>query len=258
MDDSPLAKLPAEIRNNIIAMVLILDCVVSVMVSAKSPGVTIGSTVRSAVQSAYACIGTCKQLREECGPVFYASNTFVICTMLGPYVATRWTQKRHPDAAMEVTLMRGGWWYCLGDNVQHLRSTVIKYPEPFALYQSGDLDEERGYLLDSIGGLRSLMRGTPAALSASFTFQWDKNDDYFDEAVDEIHAHRCSMSVPVTGSWEAARSVIEHCMRRTLAECYEDEPLAFVAQQLGATRDLHIYGLLNDLRDRGVFSDGAK
>ncbi|KAK4901120.1 hypothetical protein LTR27_001676 [Elasticomyces elasticus] len=201
--------------------------------------------------------GTCRQLREECGPVFYASNTFEICTMLGPYVATRWTQKRHPDAAMEVTLVRGGWWYCLGNNVQHLRSIVIKYPEPFALYQGGDYDEERSYLLDSIGGLRSLMRGTPATLSAAFTFQWDKDDDYFDEAVDEIHAHRCSMSV-LTGSWEAARSAVEDCMRRTLAECYEDEPLAFVTQQLGATRDLHIYGLLNDLRDRGVFSDGGK
>ncbi|KAK5682468.1 hypothetical protein LTS10_005596 [Elasticomyces elasticus] len=209
MDAAPIGKLPPEIRNGIFALVLTLDFEVTVIVSPDSPGIILDSASRPGVHTALACMAVCKQLRTECSPVFYGANIFRLRSMFGP-PGNHMGPGRHRNVTMEMAIVRGGWLYCLGENVQHLRSIIIEYPDTYPRFGiAAAQDDVHFYMRDSIKGMRQLFRSTPATLSVSFFVQW--------VLVDGL-THDCKMLFDMTSSYGRARDAVMEWARRVSME----------------------------------------
>jgi len=119
MDNSPLSKLPREIRDEIYTLSLQHDQTITICTSS-TKDFAIRSQDVAPHTLALALTKTCKQIHHEALPLFFKTNSFVFFTcILGRYHPLadfrEWisnTLNKHQTSAGSIEIHLGGIWNC--------------------------------------------------------------------------------------------------------------------------------------------------
>lgn len=78
-ENSPVAKLPPQLRNSIFGLLLLAPKAVSIDMSSKPEGLPqLPASDNIQARDALALMVTCKQIRNESAATFYDANEFII------------------------------------------------------------------------------------------------------------------------------------------------------------------------------------
>ncbi|KAK5117810.1 hypothetical protein LTR85_008785 [Meristemomyces frigidus] len=125
MDNSPLGKVPPELRNNIFDLVLLPPPDTSINMLASPYGLPKPSRDSKAhLRDALALMATCKQIRQESSTTFYGANDFFIDVSEGRRENCQADLRR---AIASESRMMCRWLDGLGPNAAHLRNITIYF-----------------------------------------------------------------------------------------------------------------------------------
>ncbi|KAK5117809.1 hypothetical protein LTR85_008784 [Meristemomyces frigidus] len=182
MEHSPLARLPAEIRNDIFELVVVMDEVIEYPdyeLEGRLPrndwNHSNGSDSETEedgenrydfpMADAFALMSTCKQIRAECLSTFYATTAFRFD--IEPTSSMNAAERR-AKAERGISLL-GRWVKSLGQGAQHLRTITIK----LEMWVPQDSAHHRPhYLARIIHRFYSAFGGTRAKVDFEFELVW--------------------------------------------------------------------------------------
>lgn len=78
MDESPLKRLPGELRNNLYQLLLVSDAPIKIQGGNGNDEDGIGRFLKDQHQFALPLMFTCKQIQKEAAQVFFTKNKFVV------------------------------------------------------------------------------------------------------------------------------------------------------------------------------------
>lgn len=126
MDDSPLGKLPPELRNKIFDLILLAPDSIYVDTAGDASDLYGAPQLQPChevqVRDALALMATCRQIRQESIPTFYGVNKFFIDTSVLPVDAGTRLYKQW--VAENANVIRG-WLHSLGHSATYLRNVRI-------------------------------------------------------------------------------------------------------------------------------------
>lgn len=124
MDESLFGKLPPELRNRIFHIVLSRPSRVYIPIeSYLDDHYDLNDYVHE--RDALNLAATCKQIRSECLPVFFAVNEFVLSSNSLDWLSPpSRDSRRRRNTRREVQALRG-WIHSLGTSVEHLSEIVV-------------------------------------------------------------------------------------------------------------------------------------
>jgi len=207
MEASPLGKLPRELRDQIFGALLHLQegaTVASSVVMDRSPHFEFWylPTESSGTMAA------CRQLRSECVPIFYETNTFkfLITTFkhVGVDYRLHWSDDIPP--ARWVSSGAEDWIECIGAEAAHkLRDVKVVMGVWKTASSSHNRYVQYHDLVPNIGRFaRHIRATTPATCSIEMHIQW-ATVNFLDYETDK-HMHELTLP---TSDWQRARELVE-------------------------------------------------
>lgn len=165
-----LNKLPGELRNRIYRFVLVLSD--DIRLELDTPRDFRTSAVRYGANLALPLLATCKQIRAEALPIFFAENRFEF----GAYMFLPRDEESAVRQAWDSRFHIAGWLFMIGVSAQHIKCPIINLGRWY-LPDVGH-DQPTEFLLEVMKKFKAICKITRCVVSWKLQVVWTSPMDH--------------------------------------------------------------------------------